>query len=229
MAINHQNNFATNLTSGVTAGDTTSPLNSIPTVDAPFYLAFDALNINSHYEVVYVTSKTATNVNHAALSYDHTISEEVRCVCPAAEMDTWSAALGAYTTGAWTAFTPSFGNIGGGASTLFGRYMQVGKTIHFMAEVTIGAGGGVYGQISMTLPVTISTNYNTGSVFEIGQVILTDASTSGHFLGFMLEGGSIYTRINVSDNIALGTCDATHPFTWDVGDSLKVVGTYEAA
>ena len=85
---NFQNNFATNLTSNVNASDTTSPLNSIPTIDAPFYLAFDATNINSHYEVVYVTSKTATNVNHAALAYDHDTSEEVRQVLPAVHMNT---------------------------------------------------------------------------------------------------------------------------------------------
>lgn len=87
MSIKHQNNFATNLTSGTTAGDTTSPINSIPTVDAPYYLAFDATNINSHYEVVKVTSDTATNVNHAATTYDHTTAEEVRMVLPAEEMN----------------------------------------------------------------------------------------------------------------------------------------------
>jgi hypothetical protein len=94
-AINHQNNFGTNLTSGTSAGDTTSPLNSIPTIDAPFYLAFDATNINSHYEVVLVTSKTATNVNHAALAHDHTTAEEVRMIVPAAELDDISARLNA--------------------------------------------------------------------------------------------------------------------------------------
>jgi hypothetical protein len=87
MSIKHQDNFATNLTAGTTAGDTTSPLNSIPTVDAPFYLAFDATNLNSHYEVVKITSKTATNVNHAATSYNHTTAEEVRMILPSAEIN----------------------------------------------------------------------------------------------------------------------------------------------
>jgi len=85
--INHQNNFGTNLTSNTTAGDTTSPLNSIPTVDAPFYIAFDATNLNGNYEVLLCTSKTATNVNHAATANAHTTAEEVRMVVPAIEMD----------------------------------------------------------------------------------------------------------------------------------------------
>lgn len=94
MARLHQNNFATNLTSGTSAGATTSPLNSIPSIAAPFYLAFDATNINGHYEVVDCTSKTATNVLHAATSFDHTTDEEVRMVVPAVEMDGWSSYLG---------------------------------------------------------------------------------------------------------------------------------------
>lgn len=85
--INHQNNFGTNLTSGTSASDTTSPLNSIPSVAAPFYLAFDATNINSHYEVKLITSKTTTNVLHSALAYNHTTAEEVRMVAPAVELD----------------------------------------------------------------------------------------------------------------------------------------------
>jgi hypothetical protein len=86
-AINFQNNFGTNLTAGTTAGDTTSPLNSIPSVDAPFVLAFDALNANAHYEEVLITSKTATNVNHAATAYNHTTAEEVRLVQPASHLN----------------------------------------------------------------------------------------------------------------------------------------------
>lgn len=85
--INHQNNFATNLTSNTSSGATTSPLNAIPSIAAEFYIAFDATNINSHYEVVKVTSKTAANVNHAATTYDHTTAEEVRMVVPAEELD----------------------------------------------------------------------------------------------------------------------------------------------
>ena len=91
--INHQDNFGTNLTSGTSASDTTSPLNSIPSIAAPFYIAFDATNINNHYETKLITSKTATNVLHSALSYDHTTAEEVRMVVPAVELDAYSAAI----------------------------------------------------------------------------------------------------------------------------------------
>lgn len=89
----HQNFFATNLTSNVLAGATTTPLNSIPTIDCPFWLVFDRTNLNGHAETVYCTSKTATNVNHAALTYAHTTAEEVAQTIVAEEAD------GMYTDG----------------------------------------------------------------------------------------------------------------------------------
>jgi len=98
MAINHQDNFETNPSSAISAGATTSPLNDIPSIDAPFYLAFDAENANGHYEVAYISSKTATNVNHAALTYAHATDEAVRMVVPATEFDEIQTVM---TTG-WT-------------------------------------------------------------------------------------------------------------------------------
>lgn len=89
----HQDNFSTNLTSNQVAGVTTTPLNSIPSVSAPFRVALDALNINGKYEVVTVTSKTATNILHAATTYEHTTAETVSLVVNADEMDEISEAL----------------------------------------------------------------------------------------------------------------------------------------
>lgn len=88
MAVKHQDNFGTNLTSNQSPGVTTTPINSIPTVATPFYIALDATNINGSYEVVYVTSKTATNINHATTTNAHTTAEEVRLVLPSTELNT---------------------------------------------------------------------------------------------------------------------------------------------
>ena len=84
---NHLDNFGTTLTSGTHASDTTSPVNSVPSIAAPFWVAFDATNINGHYERKLITSKTATNILHSALSFDHTTAEEVRVINPAEEFD----------------------------------------------------------------------------------------------------------------------------------------------
>lgn len=80
--INFQDNFETSPSEALSAAGTNSPLNDLPSIDAPFYLAFDADNENEHYEVKLITSKGVGSVNHSALTYDHGASEKVRCVVP---------------------------------------------------------------------------------------------------------------------------------------------------
>ena len=93
MKINHQDNFGTNITSNQSSGVTTTPLNAIPFIQPPFWIALDATNINGKYEPVLVTSKTATNINHSATLYPHTTAEEVRMVVPSAEFDDISSSM----------------------------------------------------------------------------------------------------------------------------------------
>ena len=87
MSIKHENGFSTTLTSNQAGAVTTTPIDSIPSVDAPYYIALDATNLNGNYEVVKVTSDSATNINHAATSNAHTTAEEVRMVLPAEELN----------------------------------------------------------------------------------------------------------------------------------------------
>jgi len=89
----HQNAFSTKVTSDQIAGVTTTPLNALPSVAAPFTIALDATNLNGKYEVVEISSKTATNINHPATLYAHTTAEEVRMVVGATEMDEIAGAV----------------------------------------------------------------------------------------------------------------------------------------
>lgn len=103
----HINNGGTNLTSNTSAGATTSPVNAVPSITVPFYAAFDATNINGHYEEVEITGKTATNLNHAATTYAHTTAEEVRFPFVATEADQFSEAINS----GWVAYstvTPTY-------------------------------------------------------------------------------------------------------------------------
>jgi hypothetical protein len=162
MSINHQNNFATNLTGNLIAGVTNTPLNSIPSIAAPFYLALDATNLNGKYEVVLVTSKDATSVNHAATSYAHTTSEEVRCVCPAIEMDSWSLAV---DNNVWNDWTPTITYAGGTTNPTsntvnYARYKQMGKLVLFYLKSTLVKGTGDRTYTVYTLPVAkVSVNW----------------------------------------------------------------------
>lgn len=121
MATNHQNNFATNLSSGTSAGATNSPIDLAPSIAAPFYVAFDATNINAHYEVVLVSSKGTSpdSLNHPAITYDHVAAEEVRIVCPAEEMDDWSVYLGGGRTVQLQGFDPTVNTATGDGKAYF--------------------------------------------------------------------------------------------------------------
>jgi len=75
--VNHENKFITGLFSGVASSAIESYLVSAPAVDPPFYLIFDATNMNGHYEEVYITGKTGTKITHSPLKYSHTVDEYV--------------------------------------------------------------------------------------------------------------------------------------------------------
>lgn len=172
MAIfNHQNNFGTNLTSNTSAGATTTPLNSIPTIDAPYFIALDATNVNSHYEVVLVTSDTGTNINHAATTYAHTTAEEVRLVIPATEMDSIWDEIGTgwfpIQTGASLTYSsaddPTYVVT---TSTDLRTYVQVGDRVKFTNNATT-----FYGIITATAAGTL-TLYG-GTDYDVANSAIT--------------------------------------------------------
>jgi len=171
MAINHQDNFETNPTSAISVGATTSPLNNIPSIDAPFYLAFDAENANGHYEVAYISSKTATNVNHAALTYAHSIDEIVRMVVPATELD-----------GLQTTKTNVDTNLGDGTSVLG------------MARQAIMNGNFDVWQRGTTVALTTTNNY-TADRFYAETSTATDYKTISRQDGTGVLGSNYCARI----------------------------------
>lgn len=91
--MSNQAKFSTILTQDTSVGATVSLLNAIPSVEPPFYLTFDATNSNGHFEIVTVTSKTASSVLHGATLYDHSTEEEVRMAFIASEFDSIAASI----------------------------------------------------------------------------------------------------------------------------------------
>jgi hypothetical protein len=189
LSIKHQNNFGTNLTSNTNAGDTTSPLNSIPTVDAPFYIAFDATNLNSHYEVVKCTSKTATNVNHAATAYAHTTAEEVRLVLPAEELNPTLTVDTPSATPAWDLST-----------SLHQMTMEASITSMTVTNGTIG-------QTFVIRLVQGGTGSYTATWFDTvrwaggSAPTLTTTVGKADVLGFIMTGAATFDGFIIGQNI----------------------------
>lgn len=237
MAIyNHQNNFATNQTSNTTAGATTTPLNSIPTIDAPYYIALDATNINAKYEVVLVTSDTATNINHAATTYAHTTAEEVRLVIPATEMDSlWDASATGWfpvPTGVTLTYSsaddPTYVVT---TSSDIRSYVQVGDRVKFTNNSTT-----FYGIVTVTAAGSL-TLYG-GTDYDVANSAITAVYFS-HMkspLGFPLDPTKWTAETENQSEVVqstptqstwynLGTLSLTIPIgSWDVYYNASVTG-----
>lgn len=92
---NYQNKFSASLTTDILAGATSSQLSELPTIDAPFSMAFDANDLNGKYEIVEILAKTSSGVSHAGTTYDHTTLEKVKIVFPATVIDSLSTSIAA--------------------------------------------------------------------------------------------------------------------------------------
>ncbi len=169
--LNHINNAGTNLTSNISAGATTSPVNSVPSISAPFYAILDATNINSKYEVVLITGKTATNINHAATTYAHTTAEEVRFALVAAEADAlwdndttgWFAAPTGVTLAYSSADDPTYVVT---TSSDIRTYVQVGDRVKFTNNSTT-----FYGIVT-AIDATTMTLYG-GTTYDVANSAIT--------------------------------------------------------
>lgn len=136
-------------------------------------------------------------------------------------------------SGAWTNVssptlkaTTTNPTLGTGSSST-GKYIQIGKTVHFVFVFTFGSSGvnpgsGFY---TVDLPVTaaISGNVFTGSFFDSNtgnyyRLSFLDSSTTSTGRGYWQDAGPV--------SQALGS---SLPVVPAASDSIRISGTYEAA
>lgn len=130
--------------------------------------------------------------------------------------------------GAWNTFTP---NITGGTVTgsKTGRYIQIGKTVHFSMEVQWDTGSNFSG-LQIDLPVVAQAAVNEAQFnvsFADGLIVYSATAlvATTHILprAFTDDGGTSGLYID-----SAGVSN-TIPFTWGVADTVRIAGTYEAA
>lgn len=129
--------------------------------------------------------------------------------------------------GTWTSYTPEFGGGGWavGNGQVVGRYVQIGKIVHWIAEVTMGSTS-TYGAGPMviTLPIAKTSALS-------GFQLTVQGLDSGNNV-FLLFGSYLSpTEIAIYGQAASGSAviGSTAPFAWSSGDALYISGTYEAA
>lgn len=127
---------------------------------------------------------------------------------------------------AWQAYTPTMiGGYSAGSGAVFdGRYVQIGKTVHFRARVKLGTGFTIGSGVGLSLPVARAAS----SMDWQANVSLLDTGSANYYaIGYMnatgvgcwlFGGGGAYAAVT-----------PTAPFTWAANDEIWINGTYEAA
>jgi hypothetical protein len=132
-----------------------------------------------------------------------------------------------WSSGAWTTWTPTLGNVVIGNGTITARYQQISKVIFFSVKVVFGSTTTISNSPSITLPVTAASQ-----AYFIANV--TDSGVASYTANAIIPSAD-FTRIymdlidTTSSRAAAAVFSATSPFTWATGDNFTVSGSYEVA
>lgn len=132
---------------------------------------------------------------------------------------------------AWTSYTPTWTAVGTapslGNGTLTGAWLQIGKTVHFVIELTAGSTT-TFGtnRWMFTLPAT-----EKARMWSAKGVAFDTSATAYYFAqGVRLSSGKldVFTEPGTA-GAAMASCAASSPMTWATGDRLTLNGTVELA
>jgi hypothetical protein len=128
----------------------------------------------------------------------------------------------------YATYTPTFTNFTKGNATIIARYAQSGKGVNVFVAVTLGSTSSVTGGITVSLPVTASTN----AIGSRGVAGLTDTGVYTRTGVALIETDTTVLLKCVATSAAFGIEDdisATSPMTWVNTDKFIFSLTYEAA
>lgn len=128
----------------------------------------------------------------------------------------------------WDSYTVTWnGTINNG--TLSGRFIQIGKTVHYKIGLLGGSTTSWPGaQWTFSLPVP---GIQPGSPLNdpyIGQLKMFDNSAVLTYPGALAQNGASSSTCHTGAS-PVGGVTSTSPFTWATNDRLIISGTYEAA
>lgn len=132
--------------------------------------------------------------------------------------------------GLWQPFTPTWtGVVVGAGGVSAGRYVQMGQTVHVMAQLVLGAGGDVTATpVTLTPPLTP----NLTLIFDAQSVSLVGLAGARDDSAGVLEKAAVQlqstgtVRFTPTD-VAGGQWGVASPFDWAVDDQLNVWFSYE--
>lgn len=133
--------------------------------------------------------------------------------------------------GAWTAWTPTLGNLTLGNGTVTAQYQRIGRVIYWSFKFVLGSTSAVGTAPTFTLPAAPAVA-PYGVFFPFGQANLYDNATNNYPGVVVLSSGGIVEikAINAAGTYILtANVTATAPFTWTNTDEVHAIGVYQAA
>lgn len=122
--------------------------------------------------------------------------------------------------GPWQAWTPTLENATVGNGSLSGAFRQIGRTVHYRAQLTLGSTS----TLTAGLLIVGVPRPFVSSAQLLGTGVATDASTGAARMIMARPWGAATAGIYLADGTAVSTGS---PWTWAAGDSVHWSGTYE--
>ena len=134
----------------------------------------------------------------------------------------WAGSYSSFTVESWGGWTK-------GNATTAGRYLQIGKMVHFTVNITLGSTSSIAGAMFIGFPVPAQTANNNipignGRFFDVGTAAYPGQIAQNSADNFIVLLGNSAGTYNTE-----AVFSATVPFTWTTGDIIWIAGTYEAA
>lgn len=134
--------------------------------------------------------------------------------------------------GAWGSYTPTFylgaNAIGVGDGSVVGRYMQIGKTVHFYAQLNVGSSTSFPADDTITSTLPVSGQQTSMGGLAIGLATATDGSITRNGLASVVVAAHRVGFYGFNDAYATATAPvALYPPA--AGKYIIFSGTYEAA
>ena len=124
--------------------------------------------------------------------------------------------------GDWTDYTPTTNSWSAAGSFDFVRYAEINDVV--LVKFRFNLTGTPTGTFEFSQPVVeVSGDSPSGAT---GTASLRDASAGTGYVGLNFMSGTV---IRVADATSLSTVNATTPFTWASGDSIRGLMIYDAA
>lgn len=134
-------------------------------------------------------------------------------------------------TATWTSYTPTLTavtenpTLGTGGTTV-GAYIQIGKIVHFRAQITFGGAGRLVGTGVYRIALPVQAASGTQQVVAMQ---FTCAGNDYRAIGQINASGQTIIAIRYGDGGTALAASSALPAAWANGDYFTATGTYEAA